>query len=258
MNCSPSKKNRFMQNRASTLVTKNHSQRATGFSNAFTLIELLVVIAVVAVLSAILMPVLSRVRQSSKQAQSISNLRQIAAAVNLYANDNGDLLPKGYFYLAGQGEVTYANQLAPYVNDKLTTLFISPTSAVLPVKPSTVNFTAITFSMNNLVCPDVSTGKSQVRRSSISHPSQVILIGDGSQNPTSTYSRCTFTNPPVSTTTTYNLDQAIPVGPDADTADGAGWLRYRNSGGVAVAMLDGHAEVIKKGAVLYRNVVPNW
>lgn len=61
--------------------------------NAFTLIELLVVIAIIAVLAAILFPVFARAKQSAKQAQCISNLRQIGASIGMYMGDYDDIFP---------------------------------------------------------------------------------------------------------------------------------------------------------------------
>ncbi len=61
--------------------------------NGFTLIELLVVIAIIAVLAAILFPVLGRARASARRTQCISNLRQLGLALEMYASDYRDLYP---------------------------------------------------------------------------------------------------------------------------------------------------------------------
>jgi len=55
--------------------------------NAFTLIELLVVIAIIAILMAILMPTLSRAREQGKRGACLNNVKQLALAWNLYADD---------------------------------------------------------------------------------------------------------------------------------------------------------------------------
>ena len=56
--------------------------------NGFTLVELLVVIAIIGVLAAILFPVFGAAKNSAKRAQCASNLRQLAAAVMMYADEN--------------------------------------------------------------------------------------------------------------------------------------------------------------------------
>ena len=62
---------------------------------AFTLIELLVVIAIIAILMAILMPALNRVKEQGKRAVCLGNLKQLALCWIMYADENDDKLVNG-------------------------------------------------------------------------------------------------------------------------------------------------------------------
>lgn len=57
---------------------------------AFTLIELLVVIAIIAILAAILFPVFTQAKTSSKQTVTVSNLKQLGLASTMYLADYDD------------------------------------------------------------------------------------------------------------------------------------------------------------------------
>ncbi|WP_309383053.1 type II secretion system protein [Cerasicoccus frondis] len=60
---------------------------------AFTLVELLAAIAVVAILGSILLVAVGQVRSSAKKSQGISDLRQVGAAVSMFAYNNDGVLP---------------------------------------------------------------------------------------------------------------------------------------------------------------------
>ncbi len=60
---------------------------------AFTLIELLVVIAVIAILAALLMPVVSKAKNSAQGAMCLNCGKQLMLAMTLYTSENNDLFP---------------------------------------------------------------------------------------------------------------------------------------------------------------------
>jgi prepilin-type N-terminal cleavage/methylation domain-containing protein/prepilin-type processing-associated H-X9-DG protein len=59
---------------------------------AFTLTELLVVIAIIAILAALLLPVISKCQEQARATQCVNNMKQLSQAWFLYALDNNDYL----------------------------------------------------------------------------------------------------------------------------------------------------------------------
>ncbi len=75
-------------------MMKRMQARKIGSSKlqlGFTLIELLVVIAIIAVLAAILFPVFAQARESAREAQCASNMRQIGLAMRMYITDYDEI-----------------------------------------------------------------------------------------------------------------------------------------------------------------------
>ena len=70
-------------------------RRRSADRAAFTLVELLVVIGIIAILISILIPTLSRARESAQRTQCLSNLRQMAVFLNMYANQFKGQVPLG-------------------------------------------------------------------------------------------------------------------------------------------------------------------
>jgi prepilin-type N-terminal cleavage/methylation domain-containing protein/prepilin-type processing-associated H-X9-DG protein len=69
--------------------------KSTLRNHGFTLVELLVVMAVIAILAAMLLPVLSRARSDGKRVACVSNLREIGIAIRNYSSDYRGMIPYG-------------------------------------------------------------------------------------------------------------------------------------------------------------------
>jgi prepilin-type N-terminal cleavage/methylation domain-containing protein len=66
--------------------------KLSGWRRAFTLLELLVMIAIIAILAALIFPVLSRAKMKAQRVACLNNLRQLSYGCKMYADDSSGQL----------------------------------------------------------------------------------------------------------------------------------------------------------------------
>jgi type II secretory pathway pseudopilin PulG len=88
------------------------------------MVELLVIIGILAVVLAILLPVLGRARNAGQSVTCLSNLRQISIGLELFAEQNNNCLPD-----PSQTQVSWEQSISPFVQAR--TAFLCPSDAEL-------------------------------------------------------------------------------------------------------------------------------
>lgn len=105
---------------------------------AFTLIELLTVIAIIAILAAMLLPVLNNATSSAKRTQCANNVKQINVGIHMYADDHGDEFP----YNGSPLYYSYKLSIMAYISQATSTnkgSFTNYAVFVCPSDPSLYN-----------------------------------------------------------------------------------------------------------------------
>lgn len=166
--------------------------------SGFTLVELLVVIAIIAVLAGLLFPVFAKARDSARKSTALSNLKQIGAAVQMYAADYDDHLPDRWPLWPGYREFYWRvdggdlpSLLRQYVRN--AAVWYSPDDRLGRPGPTS-------FSVNGELAPGWPLAK-------IGRPAEAIYLTDRtdldvltigpSREPPEVYFWWKFTNPPL-------------------------------------------------------------
>lgn len=195
----------------------------------FTLIELLVVVAIIAILAALLFPVFSKAREKARQTACISNERQLAQGVLMYAQDYDEELcatDTGQVDASGN-EILWPDLLDPYVR-----------SSAVRLCPSDSKEKLCSYGLNELNFTDMGDPGAEPPKilGQFQAPSETVMLGElgvGSPgNPND------FTTPRYGT---YKL-----TAPDVDLNDQFDARpACRHFQRANIAFMDGHVEPLR-------------
>jgi prepilin-type N-terminal cleavage/methylation domain-containing protein/prepilin-type processing-associated H-X9-DG protein len=173
-------------------VAVEAKRRAKGF----TLIELLVVIAIIAILAAILFPVIAKAKEKGRQAACLGNMKQLGNAFVLYVDDwhalpgagpyhrpdTSGTNPYGDWVISRGNGGWYKNTmdivhggLFPYTRS--ATLYMCPSDDHARKVLDGKNIFGLSYSMNNLLDRDQNANQ-PVTMASIRRPSKTVLLID--------------------------------------------------------------------------------
>jgi prepilin-type N-terminal cleavage/methylation domain-containing protein/prepilin-type processing-associated H-X9-DG protein len=149
----------------------------------FTLIELLVVIAIIAILAAMLLPALSRSRESGRNTICVNQLHELGLVLTMYSDDHDELFPRSDQWIRGwdwwkRDRVTNGLLFSYAAND--AEMFRCPTavkSFLDHPDNKTRDYVAFTYSMNER-CGKNWAGCGIYSAKELVHPEQFLTFTD--------------------------------------------------------------------------------
>ncbi|RYD75978.1 MAG: prepilin-type N-terminal cleavage/methylation domain-containing protein [Verrucomicrobiaceae bacterium] len=247
------------------------SLRRQSKPDGFTLVELLVVVVIIAVLSAILLPVVAGMRQRANMSREIAAARQVMAAYLLYPSDHdGELMPGFGPFPAkdDQGKEVhspvnfrYPWRLAPYLrydmrilwgnnaDDRLSKLAQGPRDAYIygvSVQPALGINAAYVGGDYQVLPPNKAKAIDRygqfcvTRLSQAVKPQQLIVFASaGAEHEGQHLSGYFKVDAPNFTGRNWTVTDASEASPDS-----TGHVHFRYQGKAVAAMLDGHVELL--------------
>jgi prepilin-type N-terminal cleavage/methylation domain-containing protein/prepilin-type processing-associated H-X9-DG protein len=209
-------------------------------NQAFTLIELLVVIAIIAMLMAILMPVLHKAREQGKDAICRSNLREIGLGANMYAEDHDLNIPRA----ASGGPIAWYMSFMPFLaqhamNSDYRTVKIYRCPSY-PDKDQTICYVINGWDFkdrNDYTGSEITTG---TRLTKCARPMETLYLVDNENGSWREIIR-TATDPGIDRCDVWNPGH-LPMSDSEDLTYGRRVARARHKDGCNCLYLDWHVE----------------
>lgn len=196
-------------------------------AKGFTLIELLVVIAIIAILAAILFPVFARAREKARQTACLSNAKQMALGVQMYAQDYDEtVIP---YYQDGNSPASmrlWWNILNPYVMNMQ--VYLCPSSPMPGAASERGYSNIIDYGMNRRCSTRGTATPSVIKMATVRYPAETFIIAEGDwTRSTADHSGSNGWDLMPTSPQTYNASSFIPA---------------RHNGGANIVFMDGHAK----------------
>ena len=192
----------------------------------FTLIELLVVIAIIAILAAILFPVFARAREKARQTSCLSNIKQAALGILMYAQDYDEKLVRHCYQPPSVSNYPWPHAIQPYV--KNTQMFRCP--SISTVRNASMGCMGYCYNLSRLAS-GTTVGCTERAMGDIPAPSGLLMVTE-SNDGDSAIAYCGYW---YRETDTGNPSNIHPTG--------------RHNEGSNVGYVDGHAKWMKQSNI---------